>query len=1046
MAIFLLATTFTQAQITNNLELPTSINEDGSAPDVSAILDVQSTAKGVLVPRMTEAQRTAIATPANGLLVFDTDFGSFFFYNGSEWASLSYPHALADRDMDTRIQVEEGPDDDIIRMDVKGSERIVVRNNIPDSRTILEFHNNGDNVLIGRSAGDSLTTGDNNAIIGHQAGRLNEIGNGNVFMGTRAGEKHKSPFSNTFIGYQTGMNAFGGGDNTFIGSHTGMRTTTGGENTFLGAFTGLENTTGGFNTFLGRFAGKDNTTGGGNTYVGWFAGGLDSLGSGNVFLGSEAGFNEQGSNRLYIENSPTDSTGALIYGEFDNDFVRINGKLIATQGLNDGDMDTKIQVEESADEDIIRMDLGGDEVLFLKKNNAIGDHLMIDLPNNDENTFLGHNAGRDMTTGSINTFIGNGSGENLETGINNSFLGAFSGLNIVNGGENVFFGSNAGKNHQSGDSNVYIGSEAGANNLNGSANVFLGRSAGFNETGSNKLYIDNSSTADPLLYGEFSNDFVRVNGRLEATLGFVDADNDTKIQVEESADEDIIRFDLAGSERWQMTNGQLVPVNSGGSVLIGSGAGAADDYVTRRNIAIGELAMSSNTKHYNVVMGFHALRNNVNGNSNTAIGYEALQQNLGTGNVALGASAGLTFTGSNQLFIENSASVNPLIWGDFSSDIVRVNGRLEATQGFADADNDTKIQVEESADEDIIRFDLAGTEFARMEGNIFHIGGSNLLVGQNAGLVNAGNRNTFLGFEAGRNNTGSQSTFVGYKAGLAATGEGANTFMGRSAGELNTGGGNTFIGFFTGQKNEGFSNVFLGESAGQEHTTGNTNVFIGKHSGRNNLTGSGNVFLGFGSGENETGSNLLYIDNTNTSTPLIWGDFNSNLVQVNGDLGIGITPTQLLHLNGGAFCDGTTWTNASDRRLKKDIAPIGYGLGEIMALRPVNYEMKSNGKQQIGFIAQEVRDILPELVSGTEGDVEKGETLGMSYGNLTAVLVKGMQEQQAIIQKQQADIENLQAQLTEMDQLKAESTDLKQRMAKLEAALLGNPKKNVGED
>ena len=57
-------------------------------------------------------------------------------------------------------------------------------------------------------------------------------------------------------------------------------------------------------------------------------------------------------NRLYIENSNADSTGALIYGEFDNDFVRINGKLIPTQGMTDGDMDTKIQVEESADEDI----------------------------------------------------------------------------------------------------------------------------------------------------------------------------------------------------------------------------------------------------------------------------------------------------------------------------------------------------------------------------------------------------------------------------------------------------------------------------------------------------------------------------------------------------------------------------------------------------------------------------------------------------------------------------------------------------------------------
>ena len=323
LATLLLAATCINAQVTNNLELPTSINEDGTAPDASAILDVQSTAKGVLVPRMTEAQRTAIASPANGLLVFDTDFGSFFFYNGFEWASLSYPHALADRDMDTRVQVEEGIDDDIIRMDLKGSERIVIRNNIPDSRTLLEFHNNGNNVLIGRSAGDSITTGDRNSFVGHQAGRLNETGSANVFMGTRAGENHKFPFNNTFIGHETGRDAISSGDNTFIGSAAGSHSTTGGENTFIGALTGLNNTTGGFNTFLGRFAGKDNTTGGANTYVGWLAGGLNSTGHRNVFLGAEAGLNEQGSNRLYIENSAADSTGALIYGEFNNDFVRI---------------------------------------------------------------------------------------------------------------------------------------------------------------------------------------------------------------------------------------------------------------------------------------------------------------------------------------------------------------------------------------------------------------------------------------------------------------------------------------------------------------------------------------------------------------------------------------------------------------------------------------------------------------------------------------------------------------------------------------------------
>ena len=63
--------------------------------DASAALDVQSTTQGMLVPRMAASQRTAIATPAAGLLVYQTDApAGFYFYNGSAWTSLSGGPAL----------------------------------------------------------------------------------------------------------------------------------------------------------------------------------------------------------------------------------------------------------------------------------------------------------------------------------------------------------------------------------------------------------------------------------------------------------------------------------------------------------------------------------------------------------------------------------------------------------------------------------------------------------------------------------------------------------------------------------------------------------------------------------------------------------------------------------------------------------------------------------------------------------------------------------------------------------------------------------------
>jgi hypothetical protein len=60
-----------------------------ASPNASAILDVSSTNKGLLIPRMTSAQRTAIATPATGLLVFDTDTKTIWTYDGAAWKNVN---------------------------------------------------------------------------------------------------------------------------------------------------------------------------------------------------------------------------------------------------------------------------------------------------------------------------------------------------------------------------------------------------------------------------------------------------------------------------------------------------------------------------------------------------------------------------------------------------------------------------------------------------------------------------------------------------------------------------------------------------------------------------------------------------------------------------------------------------------------------------------------------------------------------------------------------------------------------------------------------
>ena len=74
-----------------------SINTTAAVADTSAMLDVSSTTKGLLIPRMTAAQKNAIFTPATGLLVYQTDGSAgFYYYNGTAWYLLVTTAASTD--------------------------------------------------------------------------------------------------------------------------------------------------------------------------------------------------------------------------------------------------------------------------------------------------------------------------------------------------------------------------------------------------------------------------------------------------------------------------------------------------------------------------------------------------------------------------------------------------------------------------------------------------------------------------------------------------------------------------------------------------------------------------------------------------------------------------------------------------------------------------------------------------------------------------------------------------------------------------------------
>lgn len=118
------------------------------------------------------------------------------------------------------------------------------------------------------------------------------------------------------------------------------------------------------------------------------------------------------------------------------------------------------------------------------------------------NIGVAHDALEDITTGDNNIVIGYEAGDFLTSGSQNTLVGTLAGINLTTGSNNTLIGGRAGL-----DTSPLLAT--------GSGNVFLGYKAGDQETTSNKLYIANTNTTTPLLYGEFDTPLLKVTGELQ---------------------------------------------------------------------------------------------------------------------------------------------------------------------------------------------------------------------------------------------------------------------------------------------------------------------------------------------------------------------------------------------------------------------------------------------------------------------------------------------------------------------------------------------------
>jgi hypothetical protein len=320
-----------------------AINTTGANPDNSAMLDVTSTTKGMLVPRMTTAERTAIASPATGLLVYDNTLALFYYYNGSTWISIATPNSGWSTAGNsgtvsgvqfigtTNNQHLDFRTNNVVRMRVRTTGHIEVFNSsrstyLGENAGLNDDMSNRRNVGIGYSTLASVVSGgsntavgygalqnntaSSNTAIGYQALMANTTADYNTAMGQNAMVNNTTGYTNAAFGAQALTGSTSSYNNAAVGYNALAATTIGNGNVGLGANAMTGNTSGNTNVAIGSDALTTNSTGSNNVAIGHLA----DVMSGNLTNAIAIGYNAKvaQSNSLVLGGTGADAVNVGI--------------------------------------------------------------------------------------------------------------------------------------------------------------------------------------------------------------------------------------------------------------------------------------------------------------------------------------------------------------------------------------------------------------------------------------------------------------------------------------------------------------------------------------------------------------------------------------------------------------------------------------------------------------------------------------------------------------------------------------------------------------
>jgi trimeric autotransporter adhesin len=773
-----------------------------------------------------------------------------------------------------------------------------------------------------------------------------------------------------------------GGSNTSFGVNALNPATTGLANTAIGSSSLLVNTTGSSNTAVGIQALKQNTSGNLNIAVGRLALEQNTTGESNIGIGD----------RAVLKNSIGNFNIGIGFNTMRENIAGSYGIAIGSEAMYGINATTSP---------------------FENTNIAIG---------------------REALYGGF-PFTNN-------TGLANNAIGYKALSKNTSGSRNNAMGTESLYSNNTGNGNVALGSHTLYYNTTQSGLVAIGDSA---------LY--NNGVGATLAFHAVKNTAIGSQALRTNTTGF-----------ENTATGFSALYNNQDGYRNTANGFEALKTNTSGFANTAYGYKALNDNISGNgNIGIGsEAGFSTTVGNQNISIGSYALGKNINGNDNIAIGHNAMVTNTsGYSNVALGSKALFrNNTQSNLVAVGDSALYNNGL------------GTTAATQAVANTAVGSKALYNNTRGHS-----NTANGFNALYTNQFGV--SNTANGHLALYFNTGSNNTAVGTRAMHlNNNGNGNVAIGETA-LRTGGGNYNTAIGYSAGNNSTGSGNVFIGVEAGSFEAGNNKLYINNDNGNADNTLIYGEFDNKKLRINNFlgigrqpsfwpleikgTGSGNELVQFFNTSNvakwhlnlKTDGSLNFVETSVADHRLVLG--------VGGEIGVGKVPltsandsrlvvkqkstqngfgieaatsanhwdfwvdnTSLnlnYYLNGvlkGAFnATSGAYTNASDRRLKKDIVAYEPVLNKLNQLHVFNYHYLDNANTDplsSGFMAQDVQKIFPEAVSSI--DSKNGDKyLGINYQYFTVVAIKGLQEQQEIIEIEKLKVNNLEEKIAKLEAL-----------------------------